>query len=68
MYQFRSQRTSLDEPGRHKYLCPNDQVVLCTFSLWQASVIGIKGMHLDELRFALLPLTAVVVQQDLKAS
>ena len=42
MYQFRSQRTSLDEPGRHKYLWPNEQGVFCTFSLWQASVIGIK--------------------------
>jgi hypothetical protein len=42
MYQFRSQRTSIDEPGRHRYLCPNEQVVLCTFSMWQAGVIGIK--------------------------
>ena len=42
MYQFRSQRTSLDEPGRHKYVCPNKQVVVYTVSLWQASVIGIK--------------------------
>ena len=42
MYQFRSQRTSLDEPGRHKYLWPNEQGVFCTCSLWQASVIGIK--------------------------
>ena len=42
MYQFRSQRTSLDEAGRRKYLCPNEQGVLCTFSLWQTGVIGIK--------------------------